>query len=64
MVPGKLNNPITSCCREGVEPKVTSIMAASESGAAFMADGFARVTGNVGVCVVIGGRVPQMPLLV
>ncbi|HLX54505.1 MAG TPA: thiamine pyrophosphate-binding protein [Aquella sp.] len=57
MVPGKLINPFMSCYKkeETNNPDIMPIVAAHEEGAAFMADGYARVSGKFGVCITIGG---------
>ena len=57
MVPGKLINPLMSCFPangphpEGIRPVVT----ACETGASYMAEGYARASEKFGVCAVIGG---------
>lgn len=57
MVPGKLINPFMSCYKkdETNNPNIMPIVATHEEGAAFMADGYARVSSKFGVCVTIGG---------
>lgn len=53
MVPGGLIDPFLPAFEKttGVKP----IVAAMEAGAAYMADGYARASGNFGTCLAIGG---------
>ncbi|MHC1712403.1 MAG: thiamine pyrophosphate-binding protein [Solidesulfovibrio sp.] len=53
LVPGGLVDPFLSdlASMQGLTP----IVAAHESGAAYMADGYARASGRFGVCLAIGG---------
>ncbi|MDL5051059.1 thiamine pyrophosphate-binding protein [Oscillatoria amoena NRMC-F 0135] len=53
MVPGGLIDPFLSAFDR--VPGVAPIVAAHESGAAYMADGYARGSGKFGVCFCIGG---------
>ncbi|TDR82746.1 thiamine pyrophosphate-binding protein [Paludibacterium purpuratum] len=56
MVPGKLINPFMSCYKlDQAHPAIKPIVCAHEEGAAFMADGYARASGKIGVCFTIGG---------
>ena len=55
MVPGKIINPFMCCYNINFQEKIRPIIAAHESGAAYMADGYARATGKFGVCLVIDG---------
>jgi|GEM_PF-655324 len=55
MVPGKLINPIMSCYKPGTTEKIMPILAGHESGAAMMADGYARASERLGVAIVIDG---------
>lgn len=57
MVPGKLINPIMSCYNKqsSANYRIKPIVAAHEAGATAMADGYARATGHLGVCLVIDG---------
>jgi acetolactate synthase I/II/III large subunit len=52
-VPGGLIDPFLPALSE--TPGATSIVAAHEGGAAYMADGYARASGRFGVCLAIGG---------
>lgn len=57
MVPGKLINPFMSCYNK-IEYEtycIQPVVAAHEGGAAAMADGYARASGNFGVCMAIDG---------
>jgi acetolactate synthase-1/2/3 large subunit len=53
MVPGGLIDPFLPAL--GRVPQITPIVAAQEGGAAYMADGYARASGNFGACLCIGG---------
>lgn len=53
MCPGGLNDPFMAPMTE--TDGVRTIVAAFEGGAAYMADGFARASGGLGVCFGIGG---------
>ena len=53
MVPGGLIDPMLPALQAVSE--IRPIVAAQEGGAAYMADGYARVSGNFGVCLCIGG---------
>ena len=53
MVPGGLNDPLMTPMTS--HPEVTPIVAAHEGGAAYMADGYARASGKLGVAFGIGG---------
>ncbi len=53
MVPGGMNDPFMPAMTEGAG--VRSIVAAHEAGAAYMADGYARASGRLGVAFGIGG---------
>lgn len=53
MVPGGLVDPFYSALAD--VPELTPIVAAQEGGAAFAADGYARASGRLGACLVIGG---------
>ncbi len=52
MVPGKMMQPFML---EMSHNKLTTIVAAHEAGAGFMADGYARASGKFGVCCAIAG---------
>src|SRR5262245_49398977 len=52
MVPGELIDDLLPAF-EGTD--VTPIVAATEEGAGFMADGYARASGRFGACLVSGG---------
>lgn len=52
LVPGGLIDPMLP---EFEHAGVRAVVAAHEAGAAFMADGYARATGGIGVCMCIGG---------
>ncbi|QUJ68016.1 thiamine pyrophosphate-binding protein [Photobacterium sp. GJ3] len=54
MVPGGVVDPFLNQFGTGGED-VKAIVAASETGAAYMADGYARASGRFGVCMGIGG---------
>ncbi len=53
MVPGGMNDPLMTPMSSHSE--VTPIVAAHEGGAAYMADGYARASGKLGVAFGIGG---------
>ena len=53
MVPGGLIDPFLPAL--GRQTTVTPIVAAQEGGAAYMADGYARASGNMGAALCIGG---------
>ncbi len=53
MVPGGMNDPLMAPMT--AHPDVTPIVAAHEGGAAYMADGYARASGGLGVAFGIGG---------
>ncbi len=53
MVPGALVDPFLPAL--GRQTAVRAIVAAQEGGAAYMADGYARASGNFGVVLCIGG---------
>ncbi len=53
MVPGGLVDPFLPAL--GRQKALTPIVAAQEGGAAYMADGYARASGNLGVALCIGG---------
>lgn len=53
MVPGGLVDPFLPAL--GRQTALTPIVAAQEGGAAYMADGYARASGNLGVALCIGG---------
>ena len=53
LVPGGLVDPFLPDL--AATPGLTPIVAAHESGAAYMADGYARASGRFGACVAIGG---------
>src|SRR5829696_7446927 len=53
MVPGGLVDPFYEAL-QAVE-EITPIVAAQEGGAAYAADGYARASGRLGACLVIGG---------
>ena len=53
MVPGGMNDPFMPAMTESAG--VRSIVAAHEAGAAYMADGYARASGRLGVAFGIGG---------
>lgn len=57
MVPGKLINPIMSRYHKSRSNTyhIKPIVASHEAGAAAMADGYARATGHIGVCMAIDG---------
>jgi len=59
MVPGKLINAFMRCYPKDKDNQHDSypvpIITACETGAAYMAEGYARVSDNFGVCLVIGG---------
>lgn len=59
MIPGKLINSFMRCYPKDdntvFEKYPFPIVTACESGAAYMAEGYARVSQNFGVCMVIGG---------
>ncbi|MBP6986006.1 MAG: thiamine pyrophosphate-binding protein [Alphaproteobacteria bacterium] len=55
MVPGKLINPIMSCYKPGTKEQIMPVLAGHESGAAMMADGYARASETLGVTIVIDG---------
>jgi acetolactate synthase-1/2/3 large subunit len=57
-IPGKSIHPLLSALarRESAEPgSVRFIMARHEGASAFMADGYARVSGGIGICLVTSG---------
>ncbi|GAB6261528.1 thiamine pyrophosphate-binding protein [Photobacterium sp. R1] len=54
MIPGGVIDPFLNQFGTGKED-VKAIVAASEAGAAYMADGYARASGQFGVCMGIGG---------
>ncbi len=53
MVPGGMNDPFMPAMTE--TPGVRTVVAAHEGGAAYMADGYARASGRLGVAFGIGG---------
>ena len=53
MVPGGMNDPFMPAMTE--TPGVRTVVAAHEAGAAYMADGYARASGRLGVAFGIGG---------
>jgi len=53
MVPGGLVDPMLPALQKVTE--LRPIVAAQEGGAAYMADGYARASGNYGACLCIGG---------
>ncbi len=53
LVPGGLVDPFMPALAR--VPELTPVVAAHEAGAAFMADGYARRSGNYGACLCIGG---------
>jgi acetolactate synthase I/II/III large subunit len=53
MVPGGLIDPFLPAFAR--VPGVKPVVAAMEAGAAYMADGYARASGNFGACLAIGG---------
>jgi acetolactate synthase-1/2/3 large subunit len=53
MVPGGLVDPFLPALAR--QPRLTSIVAAHEGGAAYMADGYARASGRFGAALGIGG---------
>jgi acetolactate synthase-1/2/3 large subunit len=53
MVPGGLVDPMLPALQKVSE--LRPIVAAQEGGAAYMADGYARASGNYGACLCIGG---------
>jgi acetolactate synthase-1/2/3 large subunit len=53
MVPGGMNDPFMPAMTE--TPSVRTVVAAHEAGAAYMADGYARGSGQLGVAFGIGG---------
>jgi acetolactate synthase I/II/III large subunit len=53
MVPGGMNDPFMPAMTE--TPGVRTVVAAHEAGAAYMADGYARGSGRLGVAFGIGG---------
>lgn len=53
LVPGKLVYPLLDAVAES--PSIRGIVAAHETGSAFMADGYARASRNFGVCIAISG---------
>jgi acetolactate synthase-1/2/3 large subunit len=53
MVPGGLIDPFLPALAR--VPGIKPVVAAMEAGAAYMADGYARASGNFGVCLAIGG---------
>ena len=53
MVPGALIDPFLPALAK--VPEIKPVVAAMEAGAAYMADGYARASGNFGVCLAIGG---------
>ena len=53
LVPGGLLDPFLPALTE--TQGLTPIVACHESGAAYMADGYARASGRFGVCFAIGG---------
>ena len=53
MVPGGLVDPFLPAL--GRQKALTPIVAAQEGGAAYMADGYARASGNFGAALCIGG---------
>ncbi len=53
MVPGGLVDPFLPAL--GRQTAITPIVAAQEGGAAYMADGYARASGNMGAALCIGG---------
>lgn len=59
MIPGKLINSFMRCYPKDdntvFEKYPFPIVTACESGAAYMAEGYARVSQNFGICMVIGG---------
>src|SRR3972149_3718935 len=52
-IPGKHNLCVYDVLLD--TPQIRNIVTRNEQGAAFMADGYARVTGKVGVCLVTAG---------
>src|SRR5262249_17742741 len=53
LVPGGHIDPLVAALGEGAG--LRAVVAAHEEGAGFMADGYARVSGQFGVCLSIGG---------
>jgi acetolactate synthase-1/2/3 large subunit len=53
LVPGAQVDPLV--CAAARHPRVRPVVCAHELGAAFMADGHARMTGGIGACASIGG---------
>ncbi len=53
LVPGGLIDPFLSAFEN--TPQIKPIIAAQEGGACYMADGYARASGNFGACMAIGG---------
>jgi acetolactate synthase I/II/III large subunit len=53
LVPGGLVDPFLPAL--GRVSEITPVVAAQEGGAAYMADGYARASGNFGACLCIGG---------
>jgi len=52
MVPGGLVDPMLPALQKVTD--LRPIVAAQEGGAAYMADGYARASGNYGACLCIG----------
>ena len=52
-IPGTTLVPLLSACNRN--PRIKPILAKHEEGAAFMADGYARVKGSLGVCFATSG---------
>ena len=55
MVPGRLINPFMSCYTPDNCEEIKPVIAAHESGAAMMADGYARGSEKFGVSIVLDG---------